>query len=158
MPVPRFRRVAIGELNNDFESGAMNTLFTVGDLNRDGRIDIFTSGRNGQMAWFENRADGTWARHLIDEVRNQECGGLAHDLTGSGFPDIINGSDWRGTELAWWENPGPAGGRWRRHVIANTGFGQFHDEALGDVTGDGRLSLVFSNQHAESGAQLGIVP
>jgi hypothetical protein len=66
------------------------------------------------MAWFENYADGSWSRHFIDEVSNQECGGLARDLTGSGYPDVINGSDWRGRELAWWENPDPAGGPWQR--------------------------------------------
>lgn len=158
MPVPQFRRVAIGELNNEIEGGGMNTLFNVGDLNADGRPDLFTSGRNGHMAWFENRADGTWERHTIAEINNQECGGLAHDLTGNGLPDIINGSDWRGVELAWWENTGPAGGPWRRHPIVNTGCGQFHDEVLGDVTGDGRLSLVFTNQLAPGGAQLGVVP
>jgi hypothetical protein len=40
-------------------------------------------------------------------------------------------------------------------VIAKTGFGQFHDEAIGDVTGDGVLSLLFTNQ--QQGA-LGRVP
>lgn len=158
MPIPRFVRTVIGELNNDGPNAPMNTLFQIGDLNRDGRMDIFTSGRDGAMAWFENRADGGWTRHIIAPVACQECGGLAHDLTGDGWPDVINGGDWRSDELAWWENPGPKGGEWRRRLIAKTGYGQFHDEALGDVTGDGRLSLIFSNQHAEEGSQLSVVP
>ena len=63
----------------------MNTLFNVGDLNQDGRIDIFTSGRNGRMVWFENRSDGSWQRHIVADVTHQECGGLAYDLTGMAF-------------------------------------------------------------------------
>src|SRR5215470_16337688 len=128
----RFTKTVIGELDN---APDMNTLFNVGDINGDGRIDIFSSGRNGKMAWFENRGNGSWERHIIAEVSNQECGGLAFDLTGTGYPDIINGGDWRSDELAWWENPGPTGGIWRRHLIARTGFCQFHDELIGDVTG-----------------------
>lgn len=158
MPVPSFRREVIGVLDNDHPTAPMNTLFQVADLNSDGRLDIFTSGRDGQMAWFENRGGGAWERHLVAPVTCQECGGLAHDLTGNGRPDIVNGGDFRSDELAWWENPGERGGEWTRRVIAKTGYGQFHDEALGDVTGDGRLSLLFSNQLAPGGAQLGIVP
>ncbi len=156
MGQPGFTRKVIGELEN--EAGGMNTLFNIADLNGDDRMDVFTSGRSGQMAWFENRSDGTWERHIVDNVANQECGGLAYDLDGDGRLDIINGGDWRSDELAWWRNPGSAGGLWQRHLIVKTGAGQFHDEAIGDVTGDGRISLVFSNQLAEGGAQLGVVP
>jgi hypothetical protein len=153
MGVPRFTRTVIGELEN--EIGRMNTLFNVGDLNADGRPDVFTSGRSGRMAWFENKGDGRWERHIVNEVVNQECGGLAYDLNHDGWPDIINGGDWQSDELAWWENPGPKGGPWTRRVITRTGAGQFHDELIGDVTGDGVLSLVFWNQFAGA---LSVVP
>ena len=79
MPVPHFRRVAVGELNNEVGGGAMNTLFNVGDIDGDGRPDIFTSGRNGRMAWFRNGGDKAWERHIVGEVDNQECGGLAKE-------------------------------------------------------------------------------
>ena len=73
---------------------------------------------------------------------------MAFDLTHSGQRDILNGGDSRSDELAWWENPGAKGGAWTRRIIAKTGAKQFHDEIIGDVTGDGRLSLVFGNQGA----------
>jgi hypothetical protein len=154
MSIPRFRRVQIGELNNE-GVGEMNTLFNVADLNRDGRPDIFTSGRDGKMAWFENRADGTWTRHIVSDVTHQECGGQAYDLDGDGCPDIINGGDYRSDELTWWRNPGAKGGDWARHTIVRTGANQFHDELIGDVTGDGKHSLVFWNEGA---ANLVVVP
>jgi hypothetical protein len=152
MTIPSFTRVCIGELNN---APDMNTLFNVADLNRDGRPDIFSSGRNGLMAWFENRGDGTFVRHIVDQVTSQECGGLAVDLDADGWPDIVNGGDWQSDELSWWRNPGPGGGRWQRRIIAKTGFGQFHDEVIADVTGDGVPSLLFTNQ--QQGA-LGRIP
>ncbi len=155
MPIPRFRRTTIGELDNSGDGGDMNTLFNVADLNRDGRPDIFTSGRDGKMAWFENRPDGSWVRHIVSRISHQECGGQAYDLDGDGWPDIINGGDWRSDELTWWRNPGTGGGEWSRYPIVRTGANQFHDEMIGDVTGDGKLSLVFWNEGA---ASLSVVP
>lgn len=149
MSKPVFERMVIGELENEVGPAPMNTLFNVADLNNDGRLDIFTTGRDGRMAWFENPGGtGEWTRHIIDEVERLECGGLAYELTDSGYRDIINGGDWRSDQLSWWENPGPAGGLWKRRLIAETGAGQFHDEMIGDVTGDGQLSLLFGNQRA----------
>ena len=146
MPPPKFIRVVIGELYNEEGVSSMNTLFNVGDLNADGRMDVFTSGRNGEMAWFENLGEGRFQRRHIANISNQECGGLAFDLTGNGLPDIINGGDYASDELCWWENPGDSECEWKRRLIVKTGFHQFHDEMIGDVTGDGTLSLVYMNQ------------
>lgn len=151
MAAPRLAKHVIGELVNAEGDAAMNTLCILGDVNRDGRPDVLVSGRNGKMAWFENRGpDAAWVAHPVADVRHQECGGILLDLTGDGYPDLINGGDYRSDELSWWENPGPAGGPWMRRVIAHTGRTQFHDELVGDVTGDGVRSLVFWNQGART--------
>jgi hypothetical protein len=145
---PLYRKLVVAEVVNDTPPGAMNTFHTVGDVNNDGRLDIVLSGRNGRMVWLENRGEATpWPVHLIDEVDCMECGGSLYDLTGNGYLDVINGGDSRSDEICWWENPGLHGGRWARRLIAKTGNGQFHDTVIGDVTGDGRMSLVFDNQH-----------
>jgi hypothetical protein len=159
MAKPVFVKKVVGEVENPSGAGAMNTLIAVGDLNADGRPDIVISGRNGLMVWLENRGAGKpWLRHPIDEVSNQECGGCLWDLTGSGRLDLINGSDYRSVDISWWENPGKPGARWSRRVIANTGISQFHDTIIGDVTGDGALSLVFTNQHGKNGTWVFRVP
>lgn len=148
MVKPVYQKLVVAKVVNDVPPGAMNTFHTVGDVNGDGRPDIVVSGRNGHMVWLENRGEATpWPVHLIDEVDGMECGGSLYDLTGNGYLDVINGGDWRSDEITWWENPGPAGGRWTRRPIAKTGNGQFHDTIIGDVTGDGGMSLVFDNQH-----------
>ncbi len=155
----RFRKKVIGELANPSGNGPMNTLITVGDINGDGKLDVAVCGRNGLMAWFENAGpDKPWPRHLIDEIVNQECGGCLVPLRKGGLLDLINGSDFSGTTVSWWENPGIQPGTWRRHAIADTGSGQFHDTLVADVTGDGTRSLVFTNQHAKGGTAIVRIP
>jgi len=149
--MPEFTRKVIGELDNSDSGANMNTFFTVADINADGWPDIVVGGRDGKMAWFENKNGGlAFQRHIVASVNCQECGGTAWDLTGSGHLDIINGGDWRSDELSWWENPGPNNGTWPRRIIAKTSHNQFHDVAIGDVTNDGRISLVFWNQGSAS--------
>ena len=156
MAVPRFVKKVVAEVRNE---GQINTFSTVADLNNDGKLDIVISGRNGRFVWLENMGpDAAWKEHPIDDAVNMECGGCVHDLTGDGWLDVINGGDASADEIWWWENPRRAGARWRRRVIAKTGRTQFHDTALGDVTGDGVLSLVFTNQHGPGGTAICRVP
>ena len=150
MSAPRFARTVIGELVNDSGPGAMNTFLLVADLDNDGYQDVVLSGRNGKMAWFKNpgREGGAWQAYHMAEVSDMECGGVAFDLDGDGYKDVILGGDYRSDELRWWHNPGRPGAPWACHVIARTGHRQMHDAIIGEVTGDGRPSLVFWNQHS----------
>jgi len=151
VPVPAYERVVIGELDNS-TACSMNTLISVADLDADGRPDVFVSGRDGLMAWFRNPGEPgqAWTRQQIGEVSCIECGGMAFDLDGDGLPDVLTGGDWRSDEVAWWRNPGHSGGRWERRVLFRTPGKQFHDIAVGDITGDGRVSVVFGNQGSAS--------
>jgi len=148
MKTPDFTKTVIGRLENPQGPGDMNTLLAVGDVDRDGYPDVVVSGRHGRMAWFANprRQAGEWVMHLIDEPGSMECGGCLYDLNGDGLPDLLNGNEAGADGIFWWENPGPAGGRWTRREIVRTGHGQFHDTVVGDGTGDGTPSLFFTNQ------------
>jgi hypothetical protein len=159
MAKPGFVKSVIGELVNPAGAGAMNTLIAVADINADGRPDIAVSGRNGFMAWFENMGPGRpWQQHVIDDVTSQECGGALWDLRGSGQLDLINGSDYMGVDIFWWENPGKSGPKWTKRIIASTGNRQFHDTLIGDITGDGVPALVFTNQHGKGGTWIFRIP
>ena len=60
-----FTKHVIGELDNSPYTD-MNTFLAVGDMNRDGRVDIVVAGRDGEMVWFENPGpDGAWQRHEL---------------------------------------------------------------------------------------------
>lgn len=97
---------------------------------------------------------------------------LPTDLTGNGYPDlIVGGMGAENVRLPvslpgigehvsrnlpvlqralwfledyvfWYENPGPAGGEWKRHVVSKGLDERVFANALFDVNGDGRLDLV----------------
>ena len=147
MSKPIFEKTVIGELANRTGASMMNTLGCTGDIDANGFTDYVVCGRNGEMAWFENTGRREkWIRHHIACVQSQECGGCAIDLTGNGFPDIINGSDYSNDELCWWENTGKFDDEWQRRVIAKTGKGQMHDTLAGKIKNDGAEYIVFTNQ------------
>ncbi|MBD3393248.1 MAG: hypothetical protein GF418_14080 [Chitinivibrionales bacterium] len=155
MPAPHFTRKVIGTLVNDQSN--FNTFSAVGDINGNGKPDIVLCGRMGKMVWFENPGGGdAWKQHVVDEPGMMECGGKIYDITGNGLGDIVNGGDWRVNKVFWWENPGAGGGPWKKRVVLTTGNGQFHDTAIGDITGDGVVSLVVTNQ--QNGTDIFRVP
>jgi len=159
MAAPAFTKKVIARVENDIPPGQMNTFLAVGDINGDGLPDMALCGRNGEMVWLENKGEGAdWEKHLVEKVDKMECGGSLVDLTGNGFLDIINGGDFRSDEVYWWENPGRLGVEWTRRVVASTGATQIHDTIIGDVTGDGTISLVFTNQHGPGGTSIYRVP
>ncbi len=154
-----FKKMVAGELVNEVPPGKMNTFSAIGDIDNDGLLDFVLSGRDGTLAWFENSASDTqWKQHIIDKVEAIECGGLCYDLDGDGYIDIIIGGDSRSDEIMWYRNPGLRGDKWEKRIIAKTGFTKIHDAIIADVTGDGVLSLVFTNQKAPGGTNIMIVP
>jgi hypothetical protein len=159
MPKPSFRKTVVATVENAVGKSTMNTFSAVGDVNGDGRPDIVISGRNGRMVWLENpgAARGDWKVHLVAQVHAQECGGSLWPLCGPGGLDIINGGDGSEKTIQWWQNP-RGSGDWIMRTIAQTPHTQFHDTAIGDVTGDGRPSLVFTNQQGPQGTSIYRVP
>jgi hypothetical protein len=130
----------------------------VADVNGDGRADIVTSmGHNYGIFWMEQKADGTWEKHMIDESWSQPHATTLIDFRGTGNVGILtgkrymahNGHDPGAREplgVYWYErliDPATKNIEWVKHVIdygGRTGGGI--QIPVADIDGDGDLDFV----------------
>ncbi len=97
---------------HEIDLGA-NESITFADINGDGKLDI-VSGEN----WFEGPK---WTRHKFRDLpflNNYVDNFSDHaiDVNGDGRLDVVSCS-WFSKRLDWYENPGKAGGSWKRNEI-----------------------------------------
>ena len=128
MPI-KFRKTLIAD--ERYESAG------VFDVDNDGVPDIVSG------AYWYKGPDFKKAFH-VGEVQAigeyfDDFSTLPMDVNGDGYTDFITGG-WWGNTLRWRENPGPAGGEWKTHVIAEVG--NVETTRAWDIDGDGDLEIV----------------
>lgn len=108
------------------------------DLDRDGRLDVVTSGARHRLGWLRNPSGGgAWSPHDIASVRATAL--RIADLDRDGDLDVSVASSRAG--IVWYPNSrGGAGFGDARVVDARPGVVQ--DMAQSDLDGDGRPDLV----------------
>jgi FG-GAP-like repeat len=111
----------------------------VGDYNHDGQRDIAA----GSVYY----AAPDWKMHsILPQPEEFEVKQYSHsfvnataDVNADGWDDLIV-VDFPGTQTWWNENPGAAGGPWRRHVCAPMTTNE--SPTFDDLDGDGRRELI----------------
>lgn len=141
-------------------SGAIADPFShglgVGDLNRDGRVDVLTS-----EGWFEAPADPSepvWTWHA-SAFRSNECSHMyVWDVNADGLPDVLSSNPHR-YGVWWWEQlpaaPGAAPDFVERTIDAS--FSESHALHLEDMDADGVPEIItgkrfYSHGKSEPGA------
>ena len=142
MAVLRFEHVVI----DADPPGAHHDITLLHDLTGNGLPDVIIGGKQGppNLFWYENPG---WARHDMAEAPSLEAGGVILDVNRDGRPDVIAGQQYDGDTLWWFECPPDPRAPWTRRVITSA-FNKYHDQAVGDVDGDGEPEVVFLSQRS----------
>ena len=127
------------------------------DINGDGRNDVLTTSAHSYgICWFEQRADGSWQQHVIDQSWSHAHASVLADINGDGRPDLISGKrflarnvpapgDDEPLGIYWYEfAPGKDNTvTWTRHTIdSGSKAGGGLQMAVRDMDGDGDMDVV----------------
>lgn len=119
----------------------------VGDVDADGEPEIVVASQEAGVLVYYDLPPDPWVSPWPPECRHLVCedlmaeGLVVADLNGDGRQEIVAGPNW-------FEPPGGAGGRWRRHQFAD-----FRDcrAAVGDLNRDGAPEIVLCEGEADQG-------
>ena len=113
--------------------GAIAHDVEVADVNRDGRLDVLTSGFGHTNLWVQS-SPTSWTGRDLTALPGMTVGVFFGDIDRDGRADIA-------TPSGWFKAPDdPLAGTWTRYVI--TGASDGDEILLADLNGDGRLDVL----------------
>ena len=142
---PTFTRIVITTATD----GAYS--LTVGDMEGDGDLDIFSTSRyDDTVSWFENDGgtDPIFTERIINTTANNATDVSFGDLDGDGDYDIATSSRDDDT-IAWYENNGGPNPTFTKVVLTNAADGA-RQVMIVDIDGDGDLDIVAASQYDDT--------
>ena len=127
----------------------------LGDLDRDGRVDVLSAARENRLL-FCRGTPGGWTEHSIrlpDEFRYGK-GVAIGDIDRDGQPDVVmtNRGDPKKRAVSWMSYRGsPSSGNWDITRISDAAGSKFDLVQLLDVDGDGDLDVMSCEEVANLG-------
>jgi hypothetical protein len=130
--------------------GPFNESCSLVDMNGDGRLDV-SCGVNWYEAprWTKHRAYFAGADKYFDGLEAREplhthCHELALDVNRDGRVDVVDCGEQSSIAGVWWyENPGPAGGKWKARRVRHSPY--MEGIVPGDFNGDGHPDLLMNH-------------
>ncbi len=119
----------------------------VGDIDRDGRLDLVLGAGVGSplVEWWRNPGDGStpWVKHPVGSTNNMSKMMETADINGDGRLDVVaTDSEAKDCWLFWFEAPAdPVKGEWKRHEVAH-GYNGLDSLSVGDMNHDGQPDIV----------------
>jgi len=139
------------------ESAGLGYMYVV-DINGDGRNDIWTGhGHDYGVLWFEQTANGSFRRNIIDNSWSQAHALTLADINGDGQMDLVTGKRFMAHNggdpgahdplgVYWYEHRTTPEGeiRWTRHIIDYGGRvgGGVTTIPVVDIDNDGDLDII----------------
>lgn len=130
---------------HQIQSGRSSHDVVVGDINRDGKVDVATESG----IYLQGSTPDSWTFVGAPQIDRSVEGTAIANLLRDGYLDVIAPYQ-NGTKLAWFENPLHSGGNptnntWTVHIIdPNPGFSGDMTTAVADFNRDGRLDVAMS--------------
>jgi hypothetical protein len=121
-----------------------------GDFNHDGKLDIGAGPVYFAAPDWKMQAIDPKGREYDPKAYSNSFCNWAEDLNGDGWDDIIV-VDFPGTPTWWWQNPGSAGGDWKRHTCLKVTNNE--SPTYLDLDGDGKRELICSTQDKAIGSR-----
>jgi hypothetical protein len=148
------------ELHKFEDLGGTGFIFVL-DINGDGRKDLLATVAHGYgVFWVEQKADGSWEKHMIDDgVAGLHAATLV-DLNGDGKPDLLTGKRYMAHNghdpgereplgVYWYEYIKADNGQieWVKHVLDYGGrVGGGMHIPVADINGDGLLDFAVAGK------------
>jgi len=119
-----------------------------GDVNGDGRIDLFHTSEEGKGIWYflgpEDPTRQPWTKFTLDADRTHNHTCQLADFDRDGDLDFLTAQMHQSDEdrVTIFENTDGTGRNWTEHIIGRTGS---HNAIIADIDGDGWLDVVGKN-------------